>query len=243
MGDKRVRGAAALLIAALVIAGCSSSTTDVTVPNTPEQNKTDRAVATRAVLHLTDLPDGYRAVVVKSPSANRSTDRTLLACLRLADARGRSGRIQVTGAQFLQALSASQARQVKSGVIIHTTSADMKKPFAVLGQSRSATCLTAYFRTRFADDESLSKLHPRDLVVRTLPMKSIPAVGDERAGFRGTFTLSAAGQVVNTSFDYFYVRRGRAVAILVVQGLNTTFPPAQAERLLRTMVDRLGGAA
>jgi hypothetical protein len=240
----RLSTSIAVLLALGVLTGCGgSSSHDVAVPSSRRQLDADTSLAKRAVLHLADMPDGYKAVAVESPSANRSAERTLLACLQLADARGRPDRVQVTGALFSQPLGANEARQVVSSVVIHTTSADMERPFVVLGQSRSATCLATYFRTRFAADESLSKLHPREFEVRTLPTTSIRGIGDERAVFRGSFVLTVVGRVVNASFDYLLVRRGRAVAILVVQGLNTTFPPSQAASLLRTIIDRLAPAA
>jgi hypothetical protein len=136
-------------------------------------------------------------------------------------------------------LSSAHVREVGSAVVVEPAEADLARPFRVLASNRASPCLETYLRGRFTGDPRIAKLHPHGLTVRSSP---VAAIGDQRAGFEARVTFSSAGNSIETTYDFLYARRGRAVAGLEVVGLGTIFPQNQADSLLETVVGRLKGA-
>lgn len=223
-----------------VLAGCTGSSKAGPVRSNSKQTVSDTIVAKRAVLQLRDLPDGYTELHQVRASSDRAAEEKLLSCLGVPDARGRVGRVQVRGRLFEQTLSSAHLREVASAVVVEPKAADLERPFRVLTHSGAAPCLETYMRRKFTSDPRLAKLNPHGLTVRSIPTA---AIGDQQAGFEARVSFSASGLSIDATFDFYYARRGRAAAQLVVVGLGTLFPPAQAASLLQTVVGRLRGFA
>jgi hypothetical protein len=235
-----MRRAVSLLAAVLAITGCSGSSKADSGSEASKRTASDTILAQHAVLQLHDLPYGYTEFRVPTSPADRSTERDLLSCLGVPDARGRPGRVEVRGRLFQQTLSSAQIREIASGVVIEPSAADLERPFRVLTSNRAPPCIETYLRSKFTSDPGIAKLHPHGLTVRSSPMA---AIGDQRAGFEARAVFSIAGASLDTTYNFFYARRGRAVAQLVVVGLGTVLPSKQAGSLLETVVGRLKGAA
>jgi hypothetical protein len=234
-----MRRAVSVLAAVLAIAGCSGSSKADSGRDSSKRIAADTILAQHAVLQLRDLPYGYTEFRVPPTPADRSTEHDLLSCLGVPDARGRPGRVEVRGRLFQQSLSSAQIREVVSAVVIEPSVADLERPFRVLMSNRAPPCIETYLRGKFTSDPGIAKLHPQGLTVGSSPMA---AIGDQRAGFEARVVFSIAGASIDTTYNFFYVRRGRAVAQLVVVGLGTVFPSKQAGSLLETLVGRVKGA-
>jgi hypothetical protein len=235
-----MRRAVLVLAAVLAIAGCSGSSKSDSGRVSSQRTAADTILAEHAVLQLRDLPYGYTEFRAPTTGADRSTEHDLLSCLGVPDARGRPGRVEVRGRLFQQSLSSARIREVVSAVVIEPSAADLERPFRVLMSNRAPPCIETYLRSKFTSDPGIAKLHPHDLTVRSSPVATI---GDRRAGFEARVVFSIGGASIDSAYDFFYVRRGRAVAQLVVVGLGTVFPSKQAGSLLETVVGRLKGGA
>jgi hypothetical protein len=235
-----MRRTVSALAVIFALAGCGGGSKADPVTSNSNQTASDTMVAKRAVLQLRDLPDGYQELHGVQGSSDRAAEERLLSCFGVPDARGRVGRVQVRGRIFEQTLSSAHVREVASAVTLEPTAADLERPFRVLTHSRAAPCLETYLRRKFTSDPRLAKVNPHGLTVRSIPA---PVVGDQQAGFEARISFSASGQSIDATYDFYYARSGRAVAQLVVVGLGTLFPPAQATSLLQTLVGRLQGFA
>jgi hypothetical protein len=235
-----MRRTVSALAVVFVLAGCSDSSKPDPLRSSSKQTASDTTVAKRAVLQLRDLPHGYTESHVPEGASDRAAEEKLLSCLGVPDARVRAGRVQVRGRIFEQTLSSASIREVASAVVVEPKAADLARPFGVLTHSRAAPCLETYMRHKITSDVRLAKLHPRGLTVRSVPA---PAIGDQQAGFEARVTFSVSGQSIDTTYEFYFARRGRAVAQLVVVGLGTLFPPTQTASLLQTVVGRLRGFA
>lgn len=228
-----------MLAVVFFISGCSGGSKASSVPDASKRIAATTIIAKHAVLQLRDLPAGYAELRRPKASPNRLAEEELLSCLGIPDARGRPGRVEAHGRAFQQVLSSAQVREVVSAVVIEPSAADLERPFRVLASNRASPCIQTFLHSTFTSDPRIAKLHPRDLTVRSSPMA---AIGDQRAGFEAMVVFSTAGHSIDTTYDFFFARRGRAVAAVEAVGLGTIFPLPQAGSLLETVVGRLNGA-
>jgi hypothetical protein len=227
-----------LLTTLVLLVGCggdddSESSDSTTIPPTTRPTaELDKQRAGRIVLTAADLP-GYTEDT--SPDEDDDeVDRAFAACVQndpVLTAEEPENPRTVDGKDF----DKGDELSVGSSATIAETQEQAQAAIAQLRNQTVLDCLQSAFRRELA-----ASLDPgvtlRNVAVSALP---VATAGDEAVGVRVAATLSAAGETVQVTSDVTAIRRERAVAFLVTNGVGNRFSNAEREALALKMADRM----
>ena len=253
-----------MVVAGVLLAGCGGGSAKVTAqpstttgpttttkppaaPNTPKQRAADTATAKRAVLKLSDLPFGWAANPHNSsgPDLPKSVETKFLACAHLPKRfvdNTNDNQPNADSPDFTKGtIGAGPAAEVDSSVELDRTVADISEPLSYFADPSTTKCFDPLFRAEFAlalrGDKGVSL---QDFAFRAL---SVASVGDQAAGFQGRVTITGPKASIPIEFDLYFVRKGRAIAMLTTVAFSVPFDQAFAQSLLEKMVGRLSATA
>ena len=225
----------ALLVLLPACGGDDSESSDATTipPTTRPTVEADKARAGRIVLTAADLP-GYTEDTSPEEDSDE-VDRAFAACVQndpVLTAEEDTNPRTVDGADF----DKTDEISVSSSATIAETEEQARAALEQLRQQTVLDCLGTAFRRELA-----TSLDPgvtlRNVSVNNLP---VAAAGDEAVGLRILATISAAGQTARVTSDVTAIRRDRAVAFLVTNGVGTPFSESERESLAAKLADRMG---
>jgi hypothetical protein len=246
-----------LLAAGVLLAACSggssksavqpsTTTKPPVVPNTPKQRAADKAIATKAVLALTDFPIGYTSTPHKNSGDDLSpaVEKKFLACThipkRLLD-NSKSNQPHADSPDFMKGVvGAGPAIEVESNVEIDRALKDVSEPLTYLAAPNTVNCFQPFFKAAF---ESGLKGEPGvSLSNFTFRGLSVGPIGDQAAGFQGRVTLVGPRASLPLEFNLYFVRVGRSVVTLTATTFSIPMDQPYAQTLLEKMVGRLKAA-
>lgn len=244
MAAMRTRGILVLTLAALLAASCGGGSSAVTAPNTPKQIAADKATIKQALLTADDLPLGYTGVphVNSEDSAPpQAVQDAFVKCSgfpkRLVDPN-KNDQPNADAPDFSKGkIGQGRATEVDSSIELDRSSKDISEPMTQLSDPKAAKCFEPLFKSTFqqglGSDKSVSFGN-----VSVVALK-VGSVGDQAAAFQGRVTVSGNGVTLPIEFNLYFVRSGRAVVELTAIGYSTSFDTTLAEKLVKTMVDRI----
>jgi hypothetical protein len=211
----------------------SESSETTTAPTTARATaEVDKARAGRIVLTGADLP-GYTEDV--SAEDDPEADRVFAACVQndpvLTAEPGTNPR-SVDGSDF----DKSDAQSVSSSATIAETEDQARAAMGRLREQGVLDCLGTSFRDELRDTLG-SEATLRSVDIDEL---QVAAVGDESVGLRLVATVAVQGETVRVTSDITAIRRERAVAFLLTNGINSVFPQAERTELANKMAGRMG---
>ena len=258
------RAAAALVVMAIFVAGCgggsakgtasppvtsapTTTTKPASAPDTPQQRVADTALARHAVLALTDFPLGWTSIPHDNSSSGTppAVEHTFETCAhlpkRFLDNTG-DKQPNADSPDFSKGrIGAGPAAQISSSIEIDRSPADVSDPLSYLARPRTVNCFDPFFRAVFKqslkNDPGVSL---RDFAFRAL---SVGSIGDQSAGFQGHVTIFGPRASIYLEFNLYFVRTGRAIAMLSAITFSVPFDQSFAEKLLEKMIGRLQAAA
>jgi len=227
----RVRVSAAVLVAAVVVAGCGSSGV--------------APAARDAVLRADDVPAGYKPVThgAFEPQLSKAEEDALFGCAQLPawfmfrddDDHGgtRADSPDFTYGRF----AGGPAQRIASKVRIAPSADDVRIPLAGLDHDAVADCFAPLFRAGFARGlGGRPKVTTSDFAVRR---RSLGGIGDQSAAFQATATMHTGGGPVHQDLNLYFVRAGRALVTMYAAGFDSPTDQRLAEQLLSIMASRL----
>jgi hypothetical protein len=224
----------ALLVLVPACGGDDSDSSDpTTAPTTARATaEVDKARAGRIVLTAADLP-GYTEDV--SAEEDPEVDEAFAACVEndpVLTAQPGTNPRTVDGSDF----DKSDEQSVSSTATIAETEDQARAAMARLRGQGVLDCL----RTTFRDE--LRETLGSEATLRSVEVDELPVsdAGDESVGLRLVATVGVQGQTVRITSDVTAIRRERAVAFLVTNGVNSPFPQAERTGLATKMAGRMG---
>ena len=246
----RARAMAIVLVVAALASACGGdddeSAPKGTATTPPTQNvAADRAVAEQAVLRLSDFPPGWQAQPHEESPDDPDLTRQLSECLRvdLALLEGEAGDASADSPDF----ESPNDQEVQSSVGLAPTSAKAQELFAVFERPETPGCLSRAvsqsIETELKKPMPGQQARPEVTVGQvSVNRASFPTIGDRTVAFRLTVPVQALGRALNVYADMVVALRGRAGTMLTFTDVGTPFPTDQAQKLTKTVVDRLPAA-
>ena len=224
----------ALLVLVPACGGDDSDSADTTAPPTTARAtaELDKARAGRIVLTGADLP-GYTEDV--SAEEDPAVDEAFAACVEndpVLTADPATNPRTVDGSDF----DKSDEQSVSSSAVIAETEDQARAAMGRLREQGVLDCLGTNFR------EELGETLGSEATLRSVDVDELPvaAAGDESVGLRLVATIGVEGETVRVTADVTAIRRERAVAFLVTNGVNSPFPQAERTDLATKMAGRMG---
>lgn len=248
MTGMRTRGFVIVLTVGALLASCGGGSSAITAPNTPKQIAADKSTILQAVLAADDLPLGYTgAPHVNSDDSDPSqaVQDAFAKCSgfpkRLLDNKN-TDQPNVDAPDYTKGkIGEGPATEVDSSIEMDRSSKDISEPLAHLADPKAAKCFAPLFNAVFK--QGLGSNPKVSFGAVTVEKLDVGSIGDQRAAFQGHVSVSAGGVSLPIEFNLYFVRSGRAIVVLTALGYSTTFDKALAEKLLKTMVDRLKAAS
>ena len=239
--------AASLVFVALAIAGCGGSSSGGSShgqanvssdTRTAAQLSADRRLAHRALLRLSDFPDGWTS---KPSSKDNNDDRfgkELAKCLGVPNSLlGSDTNDSVDSPDF----DSPDNQEVSSSVIVGPSADEAETMFSLLEKSNAAHC----FRVALNDELHYSMTHgsdaPKDVQLGQLTFSNVnlPQFADESVAYRAAVPVTARGLNVEVDVDLIFMRHGRAATFVSFLDVFSPFPVAQEKHYARIAADRL----
>jgi hypothetical protein len=194
-----MRARACLVLAAAAVTGCGAEASG--------HRPSDRAIARRAVLRLTDLPHGWK------PERGRGAQgRTVC---RLSHARDAAA-----GTANSPTFARNRRQDAESAVYVYRDAATARREFGRLTDRGARRCYQAGERAAVAGTP-----HVKFLAAVTHEARMAP-LGDQRADVRVKVVYTDHGSPSGAVFDLEFVRAGRGV---VVSFYSRLFQPLAGE--------------
>lgn len=192
----------------------------------------DQARAERMVFTAADFPD---LIEVEEDDSDDDEDDPLKDCLSdpLLTELGNGPRSAES------TFNDEDETQVRASIVnLAETEDAAEEAFGAVTTPAFLTCFEDAVRTGFEEgiDEGLAATN---LSVTNLPDAEF---GDESVTYRVTLNLEVPGQTVPASFDYVFIREGRAVAILFAFDIEDSLDDDERKRLAELLSDRMQDA-
>jgi hypothetical protein len=196
-----------LILLVAVLAGCGSSGSSAPSTTTAApavDTKADQALADNLVATRDDLPAGWKEEADDTPDSGCFTTPLGAAVTPTGRAHGKS--VQSEGFGFVH----SYAR-------VYATTADAEKAFAAASSPDRFRCQLETARSRAAKqtDPKLA-----DAVITPL---DATGVGDQAAASQVELKFNGGGSPYSAYGDWWVIRRGRAVVVMVFAELGQAF--------------------
>jgi hypothetical protein len=241
-----MRRVALALVAVLCLAGChqssgrrsgSTSTTSTTVAAA-----SDSADAQSLLLTLSDLPAGWRTNASADPQADAKLAAAMLACLKETDVDVFDAAGKHTSRAHAPAFGSPDGLSITDEVMISRSDARSAASLAVVQRPAFSGCLAAFvtntFKTTLAGDPSAAGATVGEVKVETLA----PPAGADSVAYRVTVPVRLNGQSRVLSFDDVFLRHGRAMAVLSLNGTGGPFPGDVANHVIAAQGARLANS-
>ena len=247
MTAMRIRGFAIVVAAGALVASCGGSSSDASAPSTPKQFAADKATIKQALLTQDDLPVGYSGKPHDNSNSSDPPKAVIDAFVkcsgfpkRLIESKD-SDQPNLDAPDFTKGqVAQGAATEVDSNIELDRSANDIREPLALLARPTTAKCFEPFF------DAAIKQSSGSDPSVTfskaSVKPLDVGSVGDQSAAFRGVVTVSAAGLSLPVEFNFYFVRSGRAMVQLFALASGTSFDTALAEKLIKTMIDRLDAA-
>lgn len=205
---------------------------------TAAQLATDRRVARKALLRLSDFPNGWQAKPHKDDDAGPDVGKQLADCLDVPKALlGGDEDDSVDSPDF----ESPDNQQVQSSVSVGPSATTLRLAFDILHRPRAATCLAdaidkviRYSMTH--DDDAPKGVH---LGKVSLGVLNIAQFADESLAFRTTVPIQASGVNADIYVDFLFMRHDRAMTFLSFLNVFSPFPIDDTKRYARIAEQRL----
>lgn len=210
---------ATLASIALIAVGLFGYGSELSHATAAAPRDSDTRSAKRSLLTLRDFPKGWEQskkldITVVCPAYTQAR----------RDASGAGSSPQFAKGYFLEAASS---------VYRYADEATAKRAFRAIASRETQQCY-ADETTKTLKDGGASEV--RKVRVRQLTLQRL---GDERAGTRFVFPVTAAGVSLDVTVDLTYVRSGRALSLVFCLGAGDTFSPRLRRDLISTQAGRL----
>jgi hypothetical protein len=229
---------AALVLAAVVLAGCGGSSSEQ--QNTPEPSKTssepapttrsskqstaeDRQVASGSLLRLSDLPSGWTA----SDESNSSNEAR---CDEIKNAKA-----QTSARSNSPDFEKGDDLQVAHTVYVYPDESAAQRNFVALSSQALRVCVGRYLghelRKQIGGDATVGEARTSQL--------NIDPVGEDSAASRFVVPISTKGIDLNLNVDFVVVRQARAISLMLLLGGYDAFDDGLRTQLVGTAATRL----
>jgi hypothetical protein len=259
MASRGNRGILSVVVAGLLLAGCSggsgkaapaTSPTTTTAPvalNTAAQRASDKARAGQAALKLTDFPLGWTATPHSDAGdssdtpAERVAEKNVETCSHLPKRffdNKSDDQPSVDSPDFSKGqVGAGAAAQIQSSVELDRSAKAISEPLSYLALPRTAQCFGPFFKVVF--QESVAKTPGVSLTGFSFAALSVGSLGDQSAGYQGRVTITGPKASIPLEFDLYFVRVNRAIIEMTATAFSIPFDQTFAQALLEKMVGRL----
>ena len=216
-------------VLALAVTGCGSKNHGTPTPARIHSNNTksspDRSRAGTALLRLSDFPTGW------AQARAGANDRFATSCKQVQAAR-RATTARVTEPSFGRGASAN----VESIVYVFPNAASATKAFVRLAAPDTRSCVAGDIKARA---QSAPKVQAGNPTASKLAVRNIRSDG---FGFAITLPLSSGKTRAELHQYAYFLRRGRAIAIIGMGQEIQPFDPALQSKLVSAAARHLEAA-
>jgi hypothetical protein len=181
-----MRARACLLLAALALAGCGAQASG--------HGTSDRAIAHRAVLRLTDLPHGWKR--------ERGRGENGRSVCRLIQARNAA-----SGTANSATFTRNRQQEAESAVYVYRDVATARREFGRLTNRGARRCYQA------GEQAAVTATPHVKFLAAVVDTPRIGPLGDQRADVRVKVVYTDGGFPGGAVFDLEFVRAGRGVVV------------------------------
>ncbi len=228
MPCRRYAAAGSVLLSALALAACGSSSSSTTPLSVPQAT----TVANQINLTSADVP-GYTASPNPVTAADTQNDEQLATCS--GGVPPSKDIVQLNSPTFSSGSGLTQV-QVSSQVAVLPSAADVQKDLKALTSATGHACLSTQLSKVLSQTTSSAGVTIGGTTITTLPISTANTDG----GFGVRITVSATAQGVHIPFfiDVDGIAKGPAEIELTALGLTKPFPADEETRLLALLISR-----
>jgi len=229
----------ALLASACGSGSKSSSTTTTTAPTTTTTippADVDKTKAQAIVLTQADVGSDYKPEEEEEGDDEEESpeaDQAFKDCSQNNPFLNSESEDRSAESEF----NKDELTSVSSQVEFWTNEAEVKGAFDLLAQDAFATCLNGAFQKLFAEIGEGEKVAITD--VQSVKKTVVAAGSDQSTGIQTSLNIAAGPIKIKLFIDMAFVRKGRAGVLFMATGANAPFPPAEQDRFVATLTQRL----
>jgi len=241
----------AVLLPAVIVAGCGggsstqstskSTTTSSTTQTSKAQTTADRAIASQALLRLSDFPAGWTQTP-REGGKQPQLAAEVAACLHVsASLLEETSPTEVESPKFQEAAGNS----VQNSVTVVPTNATAAKYVDVFKEAQAPSCLaTAVTKLLAADEQKESGKLPAgsSFGAASVETMSFPTEGDQSVAYRISLPFKTKTLMITFYLDAILVQVERAYTSLTFTGVGSPIAAATEESLVKLTVGRLSDA-
>ncbi len=199
--------------------------------------KPTSAAAHRELLHLSDLPAGWK--VTKSTSTSSTSTGSTNDFTEVASCEGTSTSGLDANAPSAQSSFTEQqtAQFVFELVGIFASTSAAKRTYGFFSNAKAPTCVGQLLAKSIASGATGSGITASKITTSRLPF---PREGSATTALKLAIPLTVDGQALQMNADFVVIRSGKTIAVLAPVGLSTVLSTTFVTSLAKKAATRLG---